>query len=255
MFHEIWAFWSFTNKNFFVQQLHRRALKHLLEVCDIAFTTTASQADHLRRLCPRASVQILPVGSNIRPNRSGKHSREPGCAVLFGLQLSRIRSLENMRNSLAALANSGQINRIISLGQNSTQEASARENELLSSLNLSQGFAQQSAVAEEEVSRCLSTAEFGLFGQNALSCTKSGSFMAYAAHQLNVLAEFANPAESPPVCWLVAPAELLNGIDRRELDRRAECLRMWQQQNCSWDVIATRLGRVLAIENGAADRN
>ena len=39
-------------------------------------------------------------------------------------------------------------------------------------------------------------------------------------------------------------------IDRAELDRRAECLRMWQEQNCSWDVIATRLGRALAIEMG-----
>jgi len=88
-----------------------------------------------------------------------------------------------------------------------------------------------------------------------LTSADGTTFMAYAAHQLNVLAEFANPAESPPVCWLVAPAELLNGIDRRELDRRAECLRMWEEQNCSWDVIATRLGRALAIENGAADRN
>jgi hypothetical protein len=248
MFHEIWTFWSFTNKNFFLQQLHRRALKQLLQVCDIAFTSTASQAEHLCWLCPQASVQILPVGSNIRPNQLGKLAREPGCAVLFGLQLSRIRTLEKMRNSLSALADSGQIKRIICLGQNSNPEASAHERELLSPLNLSQGFVQQSGAAEEMVSRALSTAAFGLFGQDALSCTKSGSFMAYAAHQLNVLADFASPSEPPPICWLVAPLELLNGIDRAELDRRAECLRIWQEQNCSWDVIGARLGRALAIE-------
>ena len=250
MFHEIWAFWPFTNKNFIVQQLHRRALKKLLQVCDVAFTSTASQAEHLLRLCPPASVQLLPVGSNIRPNQLANASRERGCAVLFGLQLSRIRALEKMHKSLTALAASGQIKRIIALGQTSNQEASAREHELLSHLNLWQGFAQQSALAEKTVSWTLSIAEFGVFGQSALSCTKSGSFMAYAAHQLNVLADCANPSESPPVCWLVAPAELLNGIDRAELDRRAECLRMWQEQNCSWDVIATRLGRALAIEMG-----
>ena len=248
MFHEIWSFWSFTNKNFLIQQLHRRALKRLLRVCDIVFTSTASQSEHLRRLCQHVSVQVLPVGSNIRPNQLGKVAREPGCAVLFGLQLSRFRALENMRDSLAVLANSGRITRIIALGQSSNAEASARERELLSDLKLSNGFDQQNAASEEAVSRTLATAEFGLFGQNALSCTKSGSFMAYAAHQLNVLADFANPSAPPPVCWLVAPAELLNAVDKSELDRRAECLRMWQEQNCSWDVIGTKLGRALAIE-------
>ena len=248
MFHEIWAFWSFTNKNFLVQQLHRRALKRLLLVCDTAFTTTASQAEHLRRLSDEAAVQVLPVGSNIRPNELGKTSREQGSVVLFGLQLSRIRTLEATCHSLMALANSGRIKRLMTVGQSSNPEASARERELLSGLELSNGFAQQNAVAEEMVSRTLSTAEFGLFGQNALSCTKSGSFMAYAAHQLNVLADFANPSEPPPISWLVAPTELLNGVDQRELDRRAECLRIWQEQNCSWDIIATKLGRALAIE-------
>ena len=72
--------------------------------------------------------------------------------------------------------------------------------------------------------------------------------MAYAAHQLNVLADFADPSKPPPVCWLVAPAELLKGIPEHELARRAECLRMWQEQNCSWTVIANKIGRALAIE-------
>ena len=71
MFHEIWAFWPVWNKNYLLQQLHRRDLRRLLRVTDAVFTSTSSQAAHLTALSPRCPIQVLPVGSNIRsrPNR------------------------------------------------------------------------------------------------------------------------------------------------------------------------------------------
>jgi glycosyltransferase involved in cell wall biosynthesis len=248
MFHEIWTFWPFTNKNFFVQQFHRRALKRLLQACSAAFTTTASQAEHLQQLYSAVPIQVLPAGSNITPHPAEKVPREDGAAALFGLQSTRVRALEHMHKSLTALAASRQITRIVSLGQGSDPKLHDQEYQLLTRLNLSGGFTQKGALQEHAVSKVLSSVSFGIFGQNELSCNKSGSFMAYAAHQLNVLADFADPSRPPPVCWLVSPSELLNGIARRELDRRAECLRMWQEQNCSWDAIAGRLGRALGIQ-------
>ena len=98
----------------------------------------------------------------------------------------------------------------------------------------------------------MNSAAFGTFGQNELSCQKSGSFMAYAAHEMNVIADFANPTKPPPICWLVAPAELLKGMSPLELHRRAEYLRMWQRENCSWEVIANKLGHALAIDAAAS---
>jgi hypothetical protein len=250
MFHEIWTFWPFTNKNFFIQQLHRRALKHLLGVCDAAFTTTDSQAQHLVRLAHNRPVAVIPVGSNIVPNGAEYVQREPGFAVLFGTQATRIRALDSMSNSLSQLAAGGQIRRIVCVGQLTRPDLSERERELLAGFNLTDGFVQTGRLDEIEVSKILSSASFGIFGQHELSCTKSGSFMAYAAHQLNVIAEFADSTKPAPVCWLVAPAELLTGLPQPELDRRAECLRAWQEQNCSWPVIAAKLGRPLGIGIG-----
>ena len=66
MFHEIWAFWPIWNKNYILQQLHRRDLRRLLRVTDAVFTSTSSQAEHLTALSPRCPIQVLPVGSNIR---------------------------------------------------------------------------------------------------------------------------------------------------------------------------------------------
>jgi hypothetical protein len=247
MFHEIWAFWPITNKNYLLQQLHRRAIRRLLQVCDVAFTSTSSQADHLRRLSA-VPVRLLPVGSNIRCSEIKTVERKPGWAALFGLQETRLRALQTMRDSLKALAAARRFTKIVSLGGNSNGQSGRGERELLAELNLAEGFEQAGAGSEEKISALLSTVSFGIFGQNELSYSKSGSFMAYANHGLNVVAEFADPAKAPPVCYLVAPDELLSGVSRDELDRRAKALQAWQEQNCSWDVVAGTLADALQID-------
>jgi hypothetical protein len=255
MFHEIWTFWPVTNKNFVIQQFHRRSLRQLLAVCDVVFTTTTSQAVHLRRLCSSAAIEVLPVGSNIRGKPPEPVQRQKRWAVVFGLQGNRIRALEAMGKDLAALAAAGHITKIISVGQGSERQLADREAELLGALDLPEGFGREVALPEEEVSDLLSSVSFGIFGQNELSYGKSGSFMAYAAHQLNVIADFADPSKPPPVCWLVSPREMLGGISNIELDRRAECLRSWQEQTSSWNIIADRLGRALGVETHRASNS
>jgi hypothetical protein len=221
MFHEIWTIWP--------------------------FTSTASQAEHLNQLCSTASVQVLPVGSNIARFEAGPIARQPGCAALFGLLPTRVRALKAMKKSLAKLAEAGRISKILTLGQGTDSDANSVERDLLQKLNLPDGFVQHGAQSEKSCSEILSSAGFGIFGQNELSCTKSGSFMAYAAHELKVIAEFADSAKPPPVAWLVSPAELLEGIPETELNRRAKCLCMWQKENSSWDVIARKIGHALGM--------
>src|SRR5947207_15120753 len=103
MFHEIWTFWPVTNKNFFLQLLHRRAIKKLLGVADKVFTSTQTQAEHLTALSPRNTICVLPVGSNIRRDEDVDLRRIPGCVVIFGLQRARIRGLKKMRDGLSSL--------------------------------------------------------------------------------------------------------------------------------------------------------
>ena len=68
-----------------LQQLHRRDLRKLLQVADVVFTSTASQAEHLTALSPRCPIEVLPVGSNIRrvPDRRRKNGRgESRCSLV-----------------------------------------------------------------------------------------------------------------------------------------------------------------------------
>ena len=246
MFHEIWTFWPVTNKNFFIQLLHRRAIKRLLQSADEVFTSTSSQGEHLRALSPRTPVHVLPVGSNIRRNENAKAARIPRCAVLFGLQRARTRTLKRMQNDLNSLSDEGVITKIITVGGGDAPNCDAEERGLLAGFKLKQAFEQRGLLPEGEVSELLLTASIGIFAQNELSLGKSGTFMAYAAHELNVLADFADVTKSEPVCWLVSPRELLAQISPVELKTRAQRLLAWQQKNSSWKSIAKRFTEALA---------
>lgn len=57
--HEIWTFWPLLNKNYLVQELHRRKIAKLLTEANVIFTSTASQAEHLRTLV-RRTVEVFP---------------------------------------------------------------------------------------------------------------------------------------------------------------------------------------------------
>jgi glycosyltransferase involved in cell wall biosynthesis len=249
MFHEIWTFWPMTNKNFFVQFLHRRAIKRLLSYADAVFTSTPSQAGHLRALSPRARIHVLPVGSNICRKSGFDLPRRAGWAIVFGRQSARLRALKKMRDSLKSLVAAGRISGIVAVGADSDPQAHEEENKLLASLGLSDGFEQHGAQSEAIVSEMLSTASFGIFGQDELSYGKSGTFMAYAAHELNVLSEFADASGPEPVCWLIAPRELLEGISQAELQSRAEHLCDWQQRTASWELIGTTVAQALELDS------
>jgi hypothetical protein len=247
MFHEIWTFWPVTNKNFFVQLFHRRAIKGLLRHIDFAFTSTSSQAEHLHALCANTPIHVLPVGSNIRRSVDVDLPRKRGWAVIFGLPGSRLRALRKIQNSLSSLAAAKVITKMISVGANFDFESKEEERRLLTSLQLADGFQQLGAQPESAISKILATVSLGVFGQDELSYAKSGTFMAYAAHALNILADFAEASKPAPICWLVAPRELLEGISPVELKTRARGLRDWQEKTSSWELIGAKFSEALEL--------
>ena len=245
MFHEIWGFWPIMNKNFIVQFFHRRSIKRLLDCADVVFTSTSSQAEHLRALRSPAQVHVLPVGSNIGHDEDTGPWRKPGWAVLFGLQGARIRALKKMQSSLSSLAAAGRITKIITVGANG--DGDDEEGRLLSSFRLAEGFEQRGPQPEREISRLLLTASFAISAQDELSYSKSGTFMAYAAHGLNIITACASRSKEEPLCWLITPRELLQSVSETELKLRGERLRAWQKRTSSWETIAAKFADALRL--------
>jgi hypothetical protein len=247
MFHEIWAFWPIWNKNHIVQLLHRRDLRRLLRVTDAVFTSTSSQAAHLTALLPRYPIQVLPVGSNIRRIQTAAGERETGLAVLFGLQRSRIRALRKMHPELKSLGTAGKIRKIMTAGAGRSREGDDEELALLMELELIEGFHQRGPLPEEKISELLLACEFAISAQDELSITKSGAFMAYAAHGLNILSCYADASKPEPLSLLISPDELRKGVTRTELESRGEKLRQWQERTAAWPHIANQIARALKV--------
>lgn len=252
MFHEIWTLWPVTNKNFFVQFFHRAAIRQLVQRADFVFTTTPSQAEHLGSLSRNTPIRVLPVGSNIRRSGNLNSFRKRGLAVIFGLAPARVRSLRKMHSNLRTLTAAKVITQIASVGASADVSSEEEERRLLTELDLADGFEQLGAQPEASVSKLLLTASLAIFGQDESSCTKSGTFMAYAAHGLNIVADFADKSKPPPVCWLVAPGELLDHISEAELNDRAHRLQDWQEQTSSWKLIGTRFSEALGLQSNEA---
>lgn len=244
MFHEIWTFWPWWNKNFIIQMFHRRAIARLLRAADAVFTTTLSQADYLSALAPGCNVCVLPVGANVVPTAGLPASCERGMAVLFGMQGTRVRALRDA-GDWRALAQSGRIERIVAVGGGTSDVLDAEEKVLLEALHLRSGFRQLGAKNAGEVSAILATAEFGIAAQDPLSYTKSGTFMAYAAHGLNILSKHAEPSATEPTCLLTSPAELSVGLADVELHRRGQKLQAWYEGSASWPQIAQEFARAV----------
>jgi len=247
MFHEIWTFWPNWNKNRILQFLHRRDLRRLLHVADVVFTSTASQAEHLSALAPSCPIRILPVGSNIRRIKPIDEERECGFAVLFGLQGSRIRVLRKMETGLRSLAAAGRLRRIVTVGSGGSQKGDEEEFALLLKLELAAGFEQPGPLPEEKISDLLSSAEFGIAVQDELSITKSGTFMAYAAHGLNILSCYADRSKAEPISLMTSAEELIGGVTSMELQLRGEKLRQWQEQTSAWPLIAREMAQALDV--------
>jgi hypothetical protein len=239
MFHEIWTFSPWWNKNFLLQQLHRRAIGTLVRVADSVFTSTASQAEHLTAFGPPSAIRVLPVGSNIDPG-AGTSARalQRGTAVVFGLQATRVRALRALCEQLRELARAERVTKIIALGAGNSPSGDVAERQVLGDLRLRDAFEQVGAASEAEISDALSTAELGISAQDPLSYTKSGTFMAYAAHGLCMLSDYADASQPNPMSLLVKPEELLSGITDAELDRRRLKVREWYNESASWPRIA-----------------
>jgi hypothetical protein len=193
-------------------------------------------------------VQLLPVGSNIAPPGGRSVNRDPRLAVLFGLQGSRLHALEKMAGVLRTSAAAGRIRKLVTIGGGDDPDARGKERDLLTALDFPDGAEQRGPLPEAAVSELLLGATFGISAQDPLSITKSGSFMAYAAHGLNVLSPFASASQPEPLCWATHPSELVQGVADELLRSRAESMRGWQERTCSWPHIAEQFATALRLD-------
>jgi hypothetical protein len=152
-----------------------------------------------------------------------------------------------MGTELKSLGAAGRIRKIVTAGSGRSREGDEEELALLLKLELVDGFEQRGPLAEEKISELLSMCEFAISAQDQLSITKSGTFMAFAAHGLNILSCYADAAKPEPLSLLTSPEELMKGVAPTELQLRGQRLRQWQERTSAWPHIANQIARALEV--------
>lgn len=245
VFHELWNKSPWWNKHFLLQQgLHRWSIKRLASIADGMFTTTSDYVEWLKSFSPKASVKLLPVGSNIVPNQQRSHcARQSGIFVLFGMQGNRVNTLQLVQSEIKSLYNSRRLKKLLLIGGGNSEELEIVEKKLLEQTLPRDSYCCIGIASSQVISTILSQAEFGISTQSWQSFTKSGTFMAYAAHGLNILSPYAAKQSQKPFCWLTHPSELEQPSDflNNALKERSRNLQLWYNETCNWSVIAQEI--------------
>jgi hypothetical protein len=243
-FHEVPGELPRLSRHFLLGKIDARIVRQLTAVADVLATNTDNHAAILRRLSGRNGIHCLPVGSNIQPVASSSQPRAGTEFVIFGLPFGRWQTLQAFEPQIRKWHESGLLTKLHLIGPEDERLA-AQANPLIGSLP---GIVvRHGMLAEADVSRMLAHARFALTNVTLATWSKSGAFMACAAHGCAVVIK--EKVSEVPLCYAIAENEMGN-ISAAEIETRPVALKKWYEENATWTVTARRLA-VLSQANGA----
>lgn len=232
MLHELWDTAAEGTWRAPIEWLHRRHLLRVLRLADGILTNTPQHVTRLQAEDPGLRVRVQPVATNIPLLSAGAAPpREEGTALVFGMQGSRVRSLEALGPGLRDLLASGRLRRILLAGGGAHPRWEPREQACLAALP-ADVVERHAWLAEAELAALLARSEFGVGETEWKDWGKSTVFMTYAAHGLNILSPHAGTRAEAPFCWLTSIDELRAGT--APLAERAAALQQWYRNTADW---------------------
>jgi hypothetical protein len=235
-FHEVPGEMPRLSRHFLLGKINSRIIRQLSAIADVLVTNTEHHAEVLRKLSGRDEVHCLPVGSNIEPVvASSKEARAGTEFVIFGLPFGRWQTLQSFEPEIRKWRESGVLTKLHLIGPQD-EKLAAQANPVLESL--SDIVVRHGMLPESEVSQWLVRARFALTNVSAATWSKSGAFMACAAHGCAVVIK--EPAAEVPLCYAIAAKEI-GEMSQADINSRAASLQNWYRQNADWPVTARRL--------------
>ncbi|HEY0368642.1 MAG TPA: hypothetical protein VGC85_03505 [Chthoniobacterales bacterium] len=229
--HELPATFSITSRHYWLGVMSKQVIRRLARSADVLITNTEHHRETLKKISGRDDVHVFPIASNIEPPNESDPPRGCGEFVVFGLPFGREQTVGLFGPSIDRWHAAGRLTKLHVIGP---APATPRN----SSFVLEHG-----ALTPPEVSKILQRAEFGLTNANETTWSKSGSFMALAAH--GCLPVIAGARVTAPLVHAVAANEL-EAISDAEVETRRRELRRWYRENADWQVIAPRIARLVS---------
>jgi hypothetical protein len=234
-FHEVPGELPRLSRHFLLGKINSRIIRQLAAVADLLVTNTENHAAILRKLSGRDEVHCLPVGSNIEPVASSSQPRAETEFIIFGLPFGRWRTLQAFEPEIRKWHESDLLTKLHLIGPED-EKLAAQANPLIESL--SDVVVRHGMLPEGEVSRLLAHARFALTNVSPATWSKSGAFMACAAHGCAVVIK--ETANEVPLCYAIAAKEV-GDISAANVASRTASLQKWYEENANWTVTARRL--------------
>lgn len=242
IFHELPADLPLLSRHGILQRLSFPVAQRLAEQATTVITNSEHHASVLSRWKLRSPARWFPVPSNISPPSPFTAGARPaGHFAIFGLPYTRLQTLRIFRESIAGWARSGRLSRLHLIGP-CDDKFSPEADALLAGVLRPNEWSEHGEVSAADVSKFLLGTEFCLSMSNEFTWSKSGAFMAYAAHQSAVVVAEASSIE--PLRFAI-PAREVQTITPAIAAERAQRLRAWYVRNADWDLTATRIAELI----------
>jgi hypothetical protein len=237
-FHEVPGDLPITSRHFLFGKINRRIVRQLASIADGLVTNTANHATIVRKLSGRKDVHCLPVGSNIEPVGNLAQPRAATEFVVFGLPFGRSQTLQLFGDEILRWHQDGLLTKLHLIGP----EDPGDPNAITRSLTASGLLIPHGRLSDRDVSQLLSRVRFALTNVTPETWSKSGAFMACAAHGCAVV--IRETESNPPLSHAIA-ARNLETTSAAEIQQKAESLRKWYDTHAIWTATVPQLAAIV----------
>lgn len=240
MFHEMPSQMPPTSRHFLPNVFNARIIRRLAKVADAVVTNTADQAATFIALTGRRDISVLPVASNIEPETEGQIQEQPSEFLVFGLPFGRAQALQRFADLIPDWVRAGVLTRLHIVGPREDRY-SAVETRILAATGVRELTQIHGPLPARAVSALLSRSTFALTNVTTSTWSKSGVFMACAAHRCAVVASVERT--EMPLTFVVPPGEVAS-VSQNDVNERTAGLRDWYNANAAWPVLAARFAEL-----------
>jgi hypothetical protein len=236
-FHEVPGKLPLTSPYYWLNLCNLRIICGLAQIADVLITNTTHHAATLAKISGRSDIHWFPVAPNIEPAAGPSRTTNRTEFVIFGLPYGRWETLQMFHRHIGSWQKSGVLTKLHLIGPRD-KKFDLRSARLIESYPDRTVVEQHGELSAGKVSRLLYRSQFGLTNANDLTWSKSTAFMAYVAHDCNVVTQSKFNFE--PLSFAFAPDDVATASDV-ELCRRITVLREWFEDNADWEILAGKI--------------
>lgn len=237
-FHELSGPMPATSRHYWLGKINERIVRKLASLADTVATNTENHRAQLHRIARRDDILLLPVASNIEAPQAETSARAEDEFVVFGMSFGRLQTLRAFAPYIQKWSDTGRLRKLHMIGPDD-DKFSAEADAVIAAMTSPAIIERHGMLPSSDVSRLLARARFALTNVTPETWSKSGAFMACAAHRCAVVHAGA-AHDSLPLSYTVT-AHAVATVSPEELDRKTTLLAQWYRDNAAWPVIAQKL--------------